>query len=81
MIQIIRRAFVELVTLDDNTTHDLARWLALGAVMFFCIMTAWDCMWRGGEWKPIDFGAGLGAVFVASGSWIWMEKKSNKAGE
>ncbi len=76
MIAKIKEAFRELVTIDDNVTHDLARWLALLSVVVYWVLTIYDVAWKSNEWRMQEFGIGLAAVFAASGAWIWIEKKA-----
>ena len=35
--------------------------------------------WQKAEWKPADFGTGLGLVFVAIGGFIKLKEKSEPA--
>lgn len=74
VIEKLRAAFRELVTIDDNTTHDLARWLALLSVVVYWALTVYDVV-RGNPWRMQECGIGLAAVFAAAGAWIFMEKR------
>lgn len=57
-------ALRHLITEADNATVDLFRILAIAGQMVFLGLA----IWNHGSFEPVSFGAGFGAVLVATGA-------------
>jgi len=64
----------QLVTGIDGETHDVARWLGILAVLHFLFLSTWVVIVQHAEWKPSDYGLGVGAVFTAIGAFIKLKE-------
>ena len=64
----------QLLTGLDGETHDIARWLAMVAVLTFLGLTVYEVVWLKGPWQMQEFGIGLGAVFTAAGAFIKLKE-------
>jgi hypothetical protein len=63
----LKKWFLDLVTLDDNETHNLASWLGLLSFLHFHIMSAYTTFYLHIPFNYQDYGLGLGALFVTLG--------------
>lgn len=70
----MKEIFKQLVTGIDGETHDVARWLGILAVLHFMLMSSWVVMVQHGEWKPSEYGIGIGALFAAIGAFIKLKE-------
>ena len=78
MLSMVKQIMKYWVTDSDNITHSFAR-----AQAVFNIPTYWVACASAvalGKWAfdPVSLAAGLSAVMLASGGWVWMDKKADK---
>ena len=65
--------FKQLVTDDDNTTHDIFRWLALASVAAGISLQIFHTVDKG-LFDMQQFGIGVGALLAGVGAAIKLEK-------
>ena len=75
----MRHTVRKIMSGADNETPDIARILGAVAVAVFLGLSVYSVCWQKAEWKPADFGTGLGLVFVAIGGFIKLKEKSEPA--
>jgi len=63
----------QLMTENDNTTHDLYRYLALASVVIAILLSAYS-VYRTGVFDASSYGMGIGALFAGLGVQLGLKK-------
>lgn len=70
----------DCLTGKDNQTYDIGRVLWFLSVLVFLILSTWDC-WLDHDFKPADYGTGLGLVLAAGGGALWLKRDTEPSNQ
>lgn len=74
--ELMPEALRQILTGKDNTTHDLARWLAVASFAVGLGLSIYDTVWRGHPFSLQEFGIGIGSMMAGVGAAIKLKEAS-----
>ena len=77
MMEKIKKFLNDLFTETDNHTFDLAKVLALLAVVNGLGLATYEVVWKGTTFDFQSFGAGVGILFAGLAAVLWFKKETN----
>lgn len=65
---------LQLLTLNDNKTHSLTRWMGLVSFLLGIGLQLYVVVWKGQTFDLQQFGAGIGLLFAGFGAALKLDE-------
>ena len=77
MMDKIKKFFNDMFTETDNHTFDLAKVLALLAIVNGLALATYEVVWKGTAFDFTQFGTGVGVLFAGLAAVLGFKKETN----
>lgn len=72
------KLFRDCLTGKDNETYDIYRLALVSALIVYFTLSIYE-VYQGRDFKPKEFGEGLGYIFGGGGLAIWLKRETEPA--